>query len=344
MVKRPGKREELCRWLHATGLQSVLGRLPQRDSLLVLNYHRVGDADTATYDSEVFSATPEEFESQMEFVARRLQPVTQDEALSWAGGNPAGRYSGCRVLITFDDGYVDNFELARPILRKLGIQGVFFLPTAFIGTREIPWWDSIAYMLRKARNKRFSLEYPVAIEVDIESIGHRKATSQVLGLYKLPVMTDPGRFMDQLEQACLCARPEAGAERCFMTWDEARTMVSDGMAIGAHTHTHRLLGSLNEEEQFEELVRPRSLLREKVGAEPATLAYPVGLPGSFTNGTMRLAEKAGYRAAFSFYGGVNRSGQVNRFDIRRVSAEYGQSIERFETRAATAAVAGRYWP
>jgi peptidoglycan/xylan/chitin deacetylase (PgdA/CDA1 family) len=344
MQKRPGKREDLCRWLHATGLQRAIGHLPRRDCLLVLNYHRLGDADSATYDSEVFSATPQAFESQMEFVARHLHPVSLDESVAWAGGNADGKYSGLRTLITFDDGYVDNFEFARPVLRRLGIQGVFFLPTAFIGTRIIPWWDSIAYMMRNARRKRFSLDYPVELDVDIESIGCAQATSRVLGTYKLPAMTDPARFMDQVETATHCPRPEATGERCFMNWDESRTMVRDGMAIGAHTHTHRLLGSLPEEEQLEELLVPRSLLRENAGVESDALAYPVGLPTSFTGRTMLLAAQAGYRAAFSFYGGVNRRGRVNRFDIRRVSPEYGQSVERFQTQTTMAAVAGRYWP
>jgi peptidoglycan/xylan/chitin deacetylase (PgdA/CDA1 family) len=72
-----------------------------------------------------------------------------DEAIDIAHGNVPARN---RVLVTFDDGYLDNYTVAFPILRSLGVQGVFFLPTAFVGTGELPWWDIIVECL----GRRFS--------------------------------------------------------------------------------------------------------------------------------------------------------------------------------------------
>ena len=64
------------------------------------------------------------------------------------------------MLITFDDGYRDNYTLAFPILRKHGVQAVFFLPTAFIGTGKLPWWDVIAYIIKHSVKKHIHIEYP----------------------------------------------------------------------------------------------------------------------------------------------------------------------------------------
>ena len=356
--RRPGKSEALSRWLHATGLHFLLSNLPQRNSLLVVNYHRIGDADTAAYAPQVFSATAEEFQAQMEFIAHRLHPVTLDQALAWVeksgveksgvekngveqkNANPRPR---CHTLVTFDDGYLDNFEVATPILRKLGMQGVFFLPTSFIGTFGLPWWDSIAYIVRNAANRRFSLQYPAPLSVDIEASGLFDATYSVQNAYKLPAMKDEPRFLRELETAAGCSRPDISEERCFMNWDEARRMIHAGMAIGAHTHTHRLLASLSEGEQLEELTGCRGILRQNTGFDPTALAYPVGLQSSFTDRTKAIAAQAGFRAAFSFYGGVNHPGSVDPYDIVREGV-YGQSVERFRTQAAMAAVRGRYWP
>src|ERR1043166_4490896 len=55
------------------------------------------------------------------------------------------------VLLTFDDGYLDNYTLAFPVLRSHGVQAVFFLPTAFIGTAHLPLWDVIGYVVRQTR-------------------------------------------------------------------------------------------------------------------------------------------------------------------------------------------------
>jgi peptidoglycan/xylan/chitin deacetylase (PgdA/CDA1 family) len=120
-------------------------------------------------------------------------------------------------------------------------------------------------------------------------------------------------------------------------------MVNGGMAIGAHTHTHRVLGTLFEPDQQKELTERRRWLRDRIGVEVKTLSYPLGSASSFTEQTKRLAAEAGYRAAFSFYGGINRSGATERFDVRRVGAAR-QSVERFETQAVLAAVTNHFWP
>ena len=53
------------------------------------------------------------------------------------------------MLITFDDGYRDNFDLAVPILRERGIPATFFLPTAFLDSPRLPWWDHVAYVIKQ---------------------------------------------------------------------------------------------------------------------------------------------------------------------------------------------------
>jgi peptidoglycan/xylan/chitin deacetylase (PgdA/CDA1 family) len=339
-----GKKERLARWIHSTGAASLLRRFPQRNALLVINYHRVGDSGATPYDPAVFSADAADFRAQMEFLARHLVPVTLAEALSFldhpAVPHPTGR---CRALLTFDDGYRDNFEIAFPILRELGMQATFFLPTSFVGTAGIPWWDQIAYIVKGARRRAFTLSYPRAAAFDLDAAGLRNVLRQVLNLYKTPEMLDSDRFLAELETACAGKRPDGG-ERCFMTWDQAAQMARGGMAIGAHTHTHRLLGRLSEAEQVEELEVPRRILREKAFVEADTIAYPVGARTSFTEETKTLTRQAGYRAGFSFYGGINEAGRViDRYDVRRVGVD-AQSLERFRVQTAAAATVGRWWP
>ncbi len=86
------------------------------------------------------------------------------------------------MLITFDDGYLDNYEVAFPILRSHGVQGVFFLVTDIIGSCNVPWWDHIAYVMNTARQRRFSLRYPVDLAVDIDETGMKNSLRDVLKL------------------------------------------------------------------------------------------------------------------------------------------------------------------
>ena len=336
------KRELLAHGLHWSGASFLLSQFPARDSLLVLNYHRIGNSEDDLFDPGVFSATAEQFNEQISYLKRDGFLVTLEEALSFVTGATKEKTRRCRVLITFDDGYLDNYQIAYPILRSHGAQGVFFLVTSMVGSCQIPWWDYIAYLMKTARKRRFSLSYPSDLVVDINRNGFPESLRAILRLYKRPENSDSERFIRELAE-----KSEGGElpriSRRFLNWDEAREMNKGGMEIGSHSHSHHVLSQLEPNRQYEELSKSREILKEQLGAEGDVLAYPVGIRSSFTRQTETLARDAGYRAAFSFYGGTNIPGKTSCFDLKRVSPR-GQSQNRFQVQTAICRSTGSYWP
>ena len=78
------------------------------------------------------------FEKFCEFFRRHFNVLPLSEQVAaWS----AAKDMGGSLSITFDDGYRDNFEVAAPILRKLGLPAAFFVTTGFLGTRTIAPWD-----------------------------------------------------------------------------------------------------------------------------------------------------------------------------------------------------------
>jgi peptidoglycan/xylan/chitin deacetylase (PgdA/CDA1 family) len=341
-LKLRGKRELLSRGLYWSGTLFAFSQLPARDSLLVLTYHRVGDPESDCFDPGVFSATGDEFYEQLAYLKHNLSPVTLEEALAFVEGTEKDKSSRCRVLITFDDGYLDNYETAYPILRSHGLQGVFFLCTGLVGSCFIPWWDRISYMVRTAQRRQFSLHYPGDLEVDVDRDGLTTSLQAILRLYKRPENCDSSRFIRELSEAAMGQEP-SGTLRRFLSWDEAKEMMDGGMAIGAHTHSHTILSQLDPEKQFEELSQSREILKQKLCFEPESLAYPVGSPSSFTEETERIAEETGYRAAFSYYGGQNLPGKMTRFNIKRAFVS-SQSLTQFRAQTTIHRLTGSFWP
>lgn len=341
-LKLARKRELLARGLLWSGASSLLSRLPARNTLLVLNYHRVGNAEEDLFDPSIFSATAEQFDNQIAYLKRHLSLVTLDEALEFIEGTSKEKTSRCRALITFDDGYLDNYEIAFPILRSHGVQGVFFLVTSMVGSCHVPWWDHVAYLMKTAKTRRFSLSYPTKIDVNIDKYGLPESLSAVLQSYKHPDNSDPARFIRELEEASGGEEPPKPMRR-FLNWDEAREMSRGGMAIGSHTHSHIALNLLEPERQHEELSLSRAILKEQLGVEADVLAYPLGHKGSYTEQTAKIAKELGYRAAFSHHGGMNLQGETYPFDVKR-NKILGQSSARFRVQASVCRAAGSYWP
>ena len=90
--------------------------------------------------------------------------------------------------------------------------------------------------------------------------------------------------------------PEAGRP---LTPEELRELAGrPGVTLGAHTMTHPKLSALPSGEQARELADGKARLEELTGSAVTLLAYPFGKPGDVSPETVRLAERAGYRAAF----------------------------------------------
>jgi peptidoglycan/xylan/chitin deacetylase (PgdA/CDA1 family) len=336
---RIDKRGLVAKAAGGLGITRVLESMPKQDVLLVLNYHRIGNASESPYDPGVFSATAEEFQWQIAYLKRRSYLTTLDEAVAMVTGSIPFRTS---VLITFDDGYLDNYSLAFPVLRSHGAQAVFFLTTSFVGTSHVPWWDVIAYVIKNSRKDVIQLQYPERVEFDLRRQRVNDVIMRTLQLYKRPDVKLQERFIQELEKACESSAPSSNAERCFMNWQEAREMQQGGMAFGSHTHTHEILSKLPVERQIEEARQSREALEMQLNRSVDVLAYPVGGRNCFTPETIEALKACGYRAAFSFYGEFNRPGEIQPFNICRVGVG-PQSQSRFRLKMALGVLTGTRW-
>ncbi len=335
-----GKKQALAKVALATGLTSLIESLRTRPVLLVLNYHRIGNARETPYDSGVFSATAEEFRWQIDYLGRHLEMVDLPRALEIASGSDVPKSASC--LITFDDGYLDNYEVAFPILRAVGASASFFLSTAFTGTGKLPWWDQIAYIVKGSRRDRITLQYPAEGSFDLRPSHRFASIAAILRVFKQPEVTDTERFVSELEAACEFSRPSGEAERCFLNWEEAREMQAAGMHFGSHTHTHPILSKLSYAEQMEELTVSRGILEQDLRRPITTLAYPVGQRNSFAESTRQALKQAGYTAAFSFFSGVNVPGDADLYNVLRSGFdEQPRAVLRLRTAIQT--VTGRNW-
>jgi peptidoglycan/xylan/chitin deacetylase (PgdA/CDA1 family) len=320
-----------------------LSRLPAKDNLVVLVYHRIGNPDEDPFDPGVFSATGDQLNDQITHLKRTVSVVTLEEARAFVDGTLKDRTPRCRVLITFDDGYLDNYEVAFPILRSHGVQGVFFLTTSLIGSYFVPWWDEIAFLLKTARKQRFSLHYSTDLAVNLVEDGVQNSIRNIIGVFKKAECNDPERFIRELREKTEGEDLPATMRR-FLSWDEGKAMIGGGMAIGSHCHSHVVLSQLEPEQQSEELTVSRSLLKEKLGINVESIAYPIGGITAFSEQTQMLAQKAGYSIAFSYYGGTNAFGQANAYNVNRIGIFGDQSQLRFRVQTATCRATGKYWP
>ena len=311
------KRKLLASTLERSGLGSLLFRTAADwRGLLVFNYHRVGDSSQSSFDRALWSATQVEFERQVRFLKRDFDVLRVDELDDVLSGKARRG-----VLITFDDGYRDNYELAWPVLTAHGVPATFFLTSGFLDDRPVSWWDEIAWMVHVSQKAElpplFGIETPLSLSTS-EAREHTIVT--LLRTYKRMPSTQTAEFLEQLSQLTGSGRcPQQVADSIWMTWDMVREMDQSGMDIGGHTVTHPILANTDPVEQETEIFESKRRIEQELGHAITAFSYPVGQPDSFNETTKQLLQSAGYQHAFSFYGGYCKSHPSDKYDLPRVS-------------------------
>lgn len=292
--------------LHHSGISAAARLLPSRH-LVVLNFHRVRDEPSEFHDG-LIEVGSKQFREHLTWLGRRVDFLSEADL---DGLRPGGRP---KALITFDDGYRDVYDVAAPILRELGVPAIFFVAPGLVDRRQLGAWDWIAYLVKKHPGPAFQFRgrgYSLVrgthdAYVELARICH-------------DAIPDRGEFFAR-ELAAAIGVPDPAVEAQsaeLLTWDQIRTLSSQGFAIGCHSNSHRVLSSLTFREQEIEIQIARDrLAAERVPAE--SFSYPFGDPYSYSWETRELVLRAGFRNIFSFGGRVPRIARLDRTRIDRV--------------------------
>jgi peptidoglycan/xylan/chitin deacetylase (PgdA/CDA1 family) len=293
--------------------------------LTVLTYHRVASSGVASVlDDGVVDVTPDLLEKQLAFVHRWFQPIAMDDLLAFGEGR-AGLPAN-PLLVTFDDGYRDNHDIALPILTKHGIRATFFVATDYVERRRLFWWDRVALATKRSPRDRIEIDYPEPLALPLgDARARRIAIRRVQRCVKDTPRLDLDRFIDELEHAAGAplGRDEERrlAEETVMTWENVLALRRAGMDVQSHTRSHRVLQTLDATELAGELRGSRDALQAVLGERVRAISYPVGKPLRGTPHIRRAVQEAGYDLGFSNGTGVNLVRAFDRLDIRRISMD-----------------------
>lgn len=322
------KRVWLANALGGLGVASGILAVRRRTRtpwLTVLTYHRVmaEQAVTDALDPEVVTPAAA-FDRQLEILREHFSVVGLDEVLAHLRGVPL---PASPLLITFDDGYRDNHDVALPLLRKHGLRAVFFVATSFVDERRVFWWDRVNHVLRTCTRDAVRLSYPRPQVLRLGPDAHARAAAidTTLKIIKTEYDLDLPRFLEHLELAAGVGldrdHERQLADAHVMTWEQVRALRRAGMDVQSHTHTHRVLETLSPNALVAELCDARAVLEQALGEPVRAMSYPVGRHTACSAALRDAMREAGYAIGFSNRGGVNLRGRLDPFDLRRIPLE-----------------------
>jgi peptidoglycan/xylan/chitin deacetylase (PgdA/CDA1 family) len=275
----------------------------------ILTYHRVNDDH-----DPFFPATPlHVFEKQMEYLAANFNVCHLDEAVERMRKRDVPDNT---VVITFDDGYRDNYLNAFPVLKRLSVPVTIFLATDAIEYGSVLWHDRVFSAFRETRVP-FLKEYGrMKNEYSLLTLGEKLlAQKEVLKFLRSLDEAERLIWVDRLIERLSVDNLKERSD-LMLTWEEVRIMHRAGVSFGSHTVTHPILSKIPMEKAREEVERSKQLIEERLGAPVQTFAYPNGTAEDFNVATKQMLKEAGYLCAVTTIFGTNKTGQ-DLFELQR---------------------------
>ncbi len=260
--------------------------------------------------------TPDVFEAHLDWLVASFAVVSIDDAVAGLRGEGPLPKRAC--TITFDDGWLDNYQWAYPLLRERDLPATVFLVADRVGTDGAFWPDEVCARLGALSNG----EAATLVRRLVPAASAGPPVDVFLDALKGMRPDDRDRMLGELRKET--ATPEQRRE--LLDWSEVETMHRGGISFESHSVSHAILPTVTPDEARAELVGAREALEARGLGTAKALAYPSGAHDAQVRA---LAREAGYRAGLTMAYGVARAGD-DPFELPRIPLHQEISTTRVD--------------
>ena len=273
-------------------------------------YHYTRDLAHSRYP-EIKGLAYDLFEQQLLFFKKNFSVVTMQDviqAIEYNGENLPNN----ALLLTFDDGYIDNFTVALPLLKKYGMQGSFFIPGKTFAENILLDVNKVHFVLASANNPKelvndiyvllnearknpdysnlpsnadFYAQHGVANRFDGADVVFCKRILQTAIPEKLR-----NEISSKLFSKYVGMSESNFARELYMTPDQIQCMKDNGMFIGLHGYDHYWLGNLEPEQMKRDIDKALEVMSPFINKNAWVMNYPYG---SYNQGVIDYIKSRG---------------------------------------------------
>ena len=263
--------------------------------LSISMYHYTRDLEHSRYP-QIKGLAYDLFEQQLQFFEKNFSVVTMEEVIKAIDGR--GELPDNALLLTFDDGYIDNFTVAMPLLKKYSMQGAFFIPGKTFTENVLLDVNKVHFVLASADNPKELVNdiYTLLDEArktseykDIPSnaglyaqygIANRFDCADVVFCKRILQTAIPEKLRNEMSSklfAKYVGLSESNfARELYMNHDQIKCMKDNGMFIGLHGYDHYWLGNLKEDEMKGDVDKALNVMSDFINKDAWVMNYPYG--------------------------------------------------------------------
>lgn len=298
----------------------------------ILMYHRVLDIDNAAgydFSNKGMVVSREKFARQISFLSKNYSVISLDQFLEASAFPP----NAC--IITFDDGWLDNYTVAYPILKAHNCPATIFLTTDFVGTNRVFWQETLVRNLTLLMKRGLLREFSAskgcpsdvrekllmitsrAADLDCANANFDELIAMLMDMNEAHVDAFVNHVHEFLHQ--IGVNPDD--KRRILDWQEIEEMHRNGIAFGSHSKTHRIMTRMDIDDIKAELSESKGIIESRLGTKVKAFAYP---NGDWSKDLETLVIAAGYKCALSTEKGEFSKGD-NAITLKRIGIHEAMS-------------------
>lgn len=282
--------------LHRTG---VLRCLTPMHACTVVNYHGVFPSGYRSDDKFLDGnlVWPETLRKQLQLLQSHYQVISPEDLRdSLEQGRPLPPRS---ILITCDDGLLNNLTDMLPVVREQNVQSLFFVTEASCSDHPgMLWYEELYHLMR--RKPLDGTEKSLPQETAAEPPPRTFQAEWWNTVRRASQLTAEARSDWMAQVRSQCGPLPANSEKRWrlLNRNELKQLAAAGMTIGAHTRTHPILSLASDDESRREISSPKAAIENALGQSVWAFAYPFGNPATIGTREFNMAKAAGYSCAF----------------------------------------------
>jgi peptidoglycan/xylan/chitin deacetylase (PgdA/CDA1 family) len=256
-------------------------------------FHRVlpDSNKLRVHNHKSLEITPQKLESIIQFYLNAgFRFISIDELSNFNNFKSKDKF----VVLTFDDGYVDNLTYAYPIFKRYNIPFTIYVTTSLPDGNALLWW----YLLEDLVVENSSIELFIdgkAYVFPSESIKEKEISFNRIRSYFAKADKNQLKKLSDNLFGNYSINSDSKTRDLSLTWDQLRELNKDPLVtIGSHTVNHLPLASLSYEDSKYEITQSKTILESQLLSEIKHFCYPIG---SYSNKEIRLVSESGYKTA-----------------------------------------------
>ena len=307
------------------GITFIVSFFTQR-KLKILLYHRVANHEKLTFTNPL-RVRPTIFAKQMRYLRRKkYNIISLDEGIRLL--QEKQNIPKNSIIITFDDGYNDNYSEAFPILQKYGVPASIFLTTDFINTGRM-WYHEIEKSISNTNVKTISLNG------NNYSLYTKKQKNELLNKlikYFKSYDLEKGSVNEFVDDLCKRLNTQMNSiNGLSLTWDQIKEMNKFNISFGSHCVNHIPCSVHSEEILKREIIESKKIIDEMLNQNTIAFAYPYGEEKDYDKKTIKFLKDNGFIYALAVGEDFNNH-FTNQYKLKRISIRGDDSMIDFYNR------------